>query len=126
MSLFTYLFLRHNNYTPPTVTRLLQMAAEAAAPAPPTTAAGLPLTGPLQTSTLPANTIVSPSLAASSLPSPSSSRLRQVLSVIRVPARFYAMNVLVGAAVLGAGTSAGQRLLCGRMEQKAEKRASMR
>ena len=108
---------------------MMQMAAEAAStppppatPTPPTTPAGLPLTGPLQSSStrLPSTTIVSPQAAP-----PPSSLVSQVLKHIRVPARFYAVNLLVGAAVMGAGTSVGQRLLCGKAPQRTEKAASM-
>ena len=120
-SLLCYLFLRHNNYSPPTFMRMMQMAAEAASPTPPTNRAGLPLTGPLQsTPSLPSSTVLSAS------PSPASSRLRNVVNVIRTPARFYMVNLLVGAAVLGAGTSVGQRLICGKIKQKQDKRASMK
>ena len=114
-----YLVYRHNSYDPPTLTRLAQLATNAAAPAPPTTPAGLPLTGPLQTSsTLPPSTIVSPSAYSTASPSPfassvSTSRLRHAVNVIRVPARFYAINLIVSAAVAGVGMSVGQRLLCG-------------
>ena len=115
-----FLVYRHNTYEPPTLTRLAQLATEAATPAPPTTPAGLPLTGPLQTSSnLPPSTIVSPSAYSSAYSSASAtssvpaSRLRHAINVIRVPARFYAINLLVSAAVAGVGMSVGQRLLCG-------------
>ena len=116
-----YLVYRHNTYEPPSLTRLAQLATEAATPAPPTTAAGLPLTGPLQTSsTLPPSTIVSPSAYSSTTASSASSgsfvpasRLRNAINVIRVPARFYAINLLASAAVAGVGMSVGQRLFCG-------------
>ena len=128
-----YLVYRHNTYDPPTLTRLAQLATEAAAPAPPTTPAGLPLTGPLQTSTtLPPSTIVSPSAYASSASSAVSassvptSRLRHAINVIRVPARFYAINLLVSAAVAGLGMSVGQRLLCGASQAKKADEKSLR
>jgi hypothetical protein len=58
---------------------------------------------------LPPNTVVAP-------PRPVvPSRFQNMYNVVRVPVRFYAINLLVGAAVMGAGTSVGQRILCGRI-----------
>ena len=115
-----YLVYRHQTYDPPSLTRLAQLATEAAAPAPPTTPACLPLTGPLQaSSTLPPSTIISPSAYSSSAPATvRSSRLRHAINVIRVPARFYVINLLASAAVAGVGMSVGQRLFCGRTAAK--------
>lgn len=119
-----YLVYRHNTYDPPTLTKLAQLATEASIPTPPTTPAGLPLTGPLQTSTLPPSTIVSPSAYASSTAASSAAsngygaRLRHAVNVIRTPARFYAINLFASAAVAGVGMSLGQRMLCGTSASK--------
>ena len=153
-----YLFVRHNNYTPPTFTRVVQLAVsigthssrsalltpaltsahrilsavylrqmQAGTPTPPTSAAGLPLTGPLLASSsppasrsLPPNTVVAPPR-----PAAAPSRFRSMYNVVRVPARFYAINLLVGAAVMGAGTSVGQRLLCRSPSKPPIKQAKM-
>lgn len=107
-----YLGYRHYHFTPPTLTQLvaqINASVTNTGAGAGTTAAGLPLNGPLQsTESLPFNVI-------RSVPQPqSANRLSLVYSAVRVPVRFYAVNMLMSAAVLGAGTSIGQRLICGR------------
>jgi len=115
-----YLSYRHHRYSPPTFSQLIQQMNNSSSTTQ-TTSAGLPLNGPLQqitqnssssSSQLPSNVIRSAGAP------PSNTRLSSIYSAIRVPIRFYAVNMLMSAAILGAGTSVGQRIICGKKIQK--------
>lgn len=45
-------------------------------------------------------------------------RWRALIDHVRTPIRFYAVNLFAGAALLGIGTSAAQRLVCGKTLEK--------
>lgn len=100
----SYIFYRHQHYHPPTLTQLTEKMLEEIKPIPPTTTAGLPLEGPLQ----------STGRFITNTASSTTARLRHALNVVGPPLRFYQRNLFIGAAILGTGTAIGQRIICGK------------
>ncbi len=49
---------------------------------------------------------------------PSKHTLETLKRALKIPAQFYGVNLLVGAALMGLSTSAAQRVLCGKTEVK--------